>query len=85
MTMQAGLQTTERNQAAGTAEFLTFTLADETYVTLDGQRIEVQRRGPTRMKVTAGPHTIAAAMVPRTRVTGAESVYNAPARSPGAG
>ena len=59
------------------------TLADEPYVTLDGQRITVPRRGATRMKVTAGPHTIAAAMIPRTRVTGADSVYNAPTRSPG--
>ena len=57
--------------------------ADDRYVTLDGQRVTVQRRGATRMKVTAGPHTIAAAMIPRTRVTGADSVYNAPTRSPG--
>ena len=59
------------------------TLADEPYVTLDGRRIAVPRRGATRMKVSAGPHTIAAAMIPRTRVTGADSVYNAPTRSPG--
>ena len=59
------------------------TPADDPYVTLDGQRITVQRRGATRMKVTAGPHTIAAAMIPRTRVTGADSVYSAPTRSPG--
>ncbi len=59
------------------------TLADEPYVTLDGQRFTVQRRGATRLKVTAGPHTIAAAMIPRTRVTGADSIYNAPTRSPG--
>jgi hypothetical protein len=56
---------------------------DDRYVTLDGQRITVQRRGATRMKVTAGPHTIAAALIPRTRVTGADSVYSAPTRSPG--
>jgi hypothetical protein len=59
------------------------TLADEPYVTLDGQRVTLPRRGATRMKVTAGPHTIAAALIPRTRVTGADSVYNAPTRSPG--
>ena len=59
------------------------TLADEPYVTLDGQRITVQRRGATRMKIAAGPHTIAAAMIPRTRVTGADGIFNAPVRSPG--
>ena len=38
---------------------------------------------PTRLHLTAGPHTIAVALIPRTRVTGADSVYDAPARAPG--
>jgi hypothetical protein len=33
--------------------------------------------------VAAGPHTIAVALIPRTRVSGVDSVYNAPARAPG--
>jgi hypothetical protein len=40
-------------------------------------------RGATRIHVAAGPHTIAVALIPRTRVTGADSVYNAPTRAPG--
>ena len=37
----------------------------------------------TRIHVSAGPHTIAVALIPRTHVTGADSVYDAPTRAPG--
>jgi hypothetical protein len=57
--------------------------ADDRYVTLDGERLTLQPRGATRIKVPAGPHTIAAAMIVRTRVSGADSVYSAPTRTPG--
>ena len=41
--------------------------ADDLYVTLDGERVTLQGRGATRIRVTAGPHTVAAAPVVRTR------------------
>jgi mono/diheme cytochrome c family protein len=56
---------------------------DDRYVTLDGERVTLQGRGPTRIRVSAGRHTIAAALVVRSRVAGVDSVYNAPARTPG--
>src|SRR5206468_1651735 len=43
---------------------------DDRYVTLDGQRMTLQARGATRLHVSAGPHTIAAALMVRTRVGG---------------
>ncbi|MEP7306618.1 MAG: DUF1592 domain-containing protein [Acidobacteriota bacterium] len=57
--------------------------ADDRYVTLDGTPVTLQGRGPTRIRVSAGPHTLAAALIVRTRVSGADSVYNAPTRTPG--
>src|SRR5687768_2216795 len=57
--------------------------ADDRYVTLDGQRIVLAGRGATRLKVTAGPHTIAAAMAVRSRVSGVDTVFNAPTRAGG--
>jgi hypothetical protein len=57
--------------------------ADDRFVTLDGERITLAGRGVTRLKVTAGPHTIAAAMAIRSRVTGVDTVFNAPTRAGG--
>ena len=57
--------------------------ADDRFVTLDGQRIVLAGRGATRIKVTAGPHTIAAAMAIRSRVSGVDTVFNAPTRAGG--
>ena len=56
---------------------------DERYVTLDGQRVMLQPRGATRLRISAGPHTLAAAMRVRTRVPGADSVFRAESRTPG--
>jgi mono/diheme cytochrome c family protein len=52
-------------------------------VTLDGERLTLAPRGATRLTVAAGPHTIGAAMIVRTHVAGADSVFNAPSRAPG--
>jgi hypothetical protein len=57
--------------------------ADDRYVTLDGTAVTLQGRGLTRLRVSAGPHTLAAALIVRTRVSGVDSVYNAPTRTPG--
>jgi mono/diheme cytochrome c family protein len=57
--------------------------ADDLYVALDGARITVQGRGATRMRIPAGPHTIAAASVVRTRTTGADGIFHIDARTPG--
>ena len=56
---------------------------DDRYVTIDGERITLQPRGATRLPLTAGPHTIAASMMVRTRVTGADSIFHAETRTPG--
>jgi hypothetical protein len=56
---------------------------DDLYVTLDGVRLTLQGRGATRMKVPAGPHTIAAASVVRSHAAGADGVYHVEARTPG--
>jgi hypothetical protein len=57
--------------------------ADDLYVTLDGVRVTLQGRGATRMKVSAGPHTIAAASVVRSHAAGADGVYHVETRTPG--
>ncbi|MEO8255722.1 MAG: DUF1592 domain-containing protein [Acidobacteriota bacterium] len=57
--------------------------ADDRYVTLDGERITLQPRGATRLRLAAGSHTIAASMMVRTRVTGADSIFHAETRTPG--
>jgi cytochrome c553 len=57
--------------------------ADDRFVTLDGEPVALQPRGPTRLRVTAGPHTLAVAMRVRSRVTGADSVFQAVGRQPG--
>jgi mono/diheme cytochrome c family protein len=56
---------------------------DDRYVTLDGERLTLASRGPTRIRIPAGPHTIGAASIVRTRVIGADSIFNAPTRTPG--
>jgi hypothetical protein len=57
--------------------------ADDLYVAIDGVRVAMQPRGPTRIRVPAGPHTIAAATVVRTRTAGADGVFHIEARTPG--
>ena len=56
---------------------------DDRYVTLDGERLTLAARGPTRIRIPAGPHTIGAASIVRTHVVGADSIFNAPTRTPG--
>jgi hypothetical protein len=56
---------------------------DDLYVTIDGARVALQGRGATRMKVTAGPHTIGAAAVVRSHAAGADGVFDVEARTPG--
>ena len=56
---------------------------DDRYVTLDGERLTLAARGPTRLRIAAGPHAIGAASIVRTRVVGADSIFNAPTRTPG--
>jgi hypothetical protein len=57
--------------------------AEDLYVALDGARITMQGRGATRVRVPAGPHTIAAAPVVRTRTTGADGIFHIEGRTPG--
>ena len=56
---------------------------DDLYVTIDGVRVTLQGRGATRLKVAAGPRTIAAASVVRSHSTGADGVYHVESRTPG--
>jgi hypothetical protein len=53
------------------------------YVSLDGVRVTLQDRGPTRITIAAGPHTIAAASVIRSHTGGADGVFDVDARTPG--
>jgi len=57
--------------------------AEDLYVALDGARVAIQGRGATRIRVPAGPHTLAAAPVVRTRTTGADGIFHVDARTPG--
>jgi hypothetical protein len=58
--------------------------SDDLYVTIDGERVTLQGgRGATRIKVAAGPRTIAAASVVRSHAAGADGVYHVEARTPG--
>jgi hypothetical protein len=57
--------------------------SDDLYVTIDGERVTLQGRGATRIKVAAGPRTIAAASVVRSHAAGADGVYHVAARTPG--
>ena len=56
---------------------------DDLYVTIDGVRVTLQGRGATRMRVTAGPHTVAAASVVRSHSAGADGVFHVESRTPG--
>jgi mono/diheme cytochrome c family protein len=57
---------------------------DDLYVAIDGAPVKVQGgRGATRMRIQAGPHTIAAALVIGSRTRGADGVYHVEARTPG--
>jgi mono/diheme cytochrome c family protein len=47
-----------------------------TEVTFDGQKVAAQNTGRFRMAVTAGPHTIGAAVVDRTRGAGVDDAYS---------
>ena len=57
--------------------------SDDLYVTIDGTRVALAGRGATRMTVTAGPHTIAAATVVRSHAGSADGVYHVEGRTPG--
>jgi hypothetical protein len=56
---------------------------DDLYVAIDGERVALQAKGPTRIRVPAGPHTIAAATIVRTRTAGADGVFHVEPRTPG--
>jgi hypothetical protein len=56
---------------------------DDVYVTIDGVRVTLQGRGATRMRLTAGPHTVAAASVVRSHAAGADGVFHVETRTPG--
>jgi hypothetical protein len=57
---------------------------DDLYVAIDGAPVKVQGgRGATRMRIPAGPHTIAAALVIGSRSRGADGVFHVEARTPG--
>jgi hypothetical protein len=57
---------------------------DELYVAIDGAPVNVQGgRGATRMRIPAGPHTIAVALVIGSRTGGADGVFHVEARTPG--
>jgi hypothetical protein len=56
---------------------------DGPYVALDGVQIAIQGRGATRVRVSAGPHTLVAAVVAGNRTAGADGVFDIPARAPG--
>ena len=55
----------------------------ELYVALDGTRLTLAGRGATRLRVPAGPHTIAAAPVVRSHTAGADGIFFVEARTPG--
>jgi hypothetical protein len=56
---------------------------DGVYVALDGVQIAMQGRGATRVRVSAGPHTLAAAAIAGNRTAGADGIFDIPARAPG--
>ena len=56
---------------------------EDLYVAIDGARVTLQGRGATRLRVAAGPRTIAAAALVRSRSAGADGVYDVNARTPG--
>jgi len=56
---------------------------EDLYVAIDGARVTLQGRGATRLRIPAGPHSIAAAPLVRSRTTGADGVFHIEARTPG--
>jgi len=56
---------------------------EDLYVAIDGTRVTLQGRGPTRLHIAAGPHEIAAAPLVRSRTAGADGVFHVEARTPG--
>jgi hypothetical protein len=56
---------------------------NSTFVSLDGERITAAGRGATRIRVPAGPHTIAAASVAGGRTAGGDGIFSVDARTPG--
>ena len=59
------------------------TRADDIDVTIDGVRINLQGKTQLRLPIPAGPHTIAVAVIQRSRVDGADGVYQVRTRRPG--
>jgi hypothetical protein len=57
--------------------------AEDLYVAIDGERVMLPGRGPARLRIAAGPHTIAAAPIIRSRTAGADGVFHIEARTPG--
>ena len=56
---------------------------DGPYVAIDGVRIPVQGRGGSRIRVSAGPHTVAAAPLAGNPTAGADGVFDIASRAPG--
>jgi hypothetical protein len=57
---------------------------DDLYLALDGTQVTRQGgRGATRLRIPAGPHTIAAALVVGTRTGGADGIFHVEGRTPG--
>ena len=56
---------------------------DDLYVAIDGARVTLQGRGATRLRIAAGPRTIAAAPLVRSHSGNADGVYDVDARTPG--
>ena len=59
------------------------TRAEDLDVTIDGVRIDLQGKTQLRLPISAGPHTIAVAVILRSRAEGADGVYQVRTRQPG--
>ena len=59
------------------------TRAEDLDVTIDGVRIDMQGKTQLRLPISAGPHTIAVAVIQRSRAEGADGVYQVRTRQPG--
>jgi len=59
------------------------TRAEDLDVTIDGVRIDLQGKMQLRLPISAGPHTIAVAVIQRSRAQGADGVYQVRTRQPG--
>jgi len=59
------------------------TRPDDIDVTIDGVRIDLEGKTQLRLTIPAGPHTIAIAVLQRSRVDGADGVYQVRTRRPG--